>query len=380
MVVRWTHIPALGALALGACGGLETPDLSVGGVAGQVANASASGSFVYVLGAPDRYANLADDGSYEVAQVPVGPRQLVLVSFAEGIPRAELVPVEVRPGMWNRAPDRDAQAMSPAGRILASALPVGGCQATSARFTVEGTIYQDVGAGTVAVGDLPAGAWRLTTRLLGFLPRTDTVFVTAGGDSVAEEHLDVDDDDDGRGCLSTGCWAGLHCSPADGRCYACLGDSHCPSGATCDAGTLTCVSSGGGAYCDSATADSQCAGGVLVPPISGGVGYCSLACPGGQADCPSGWECRSSANGPRCEVLSTCFDTRFTFLEKSCCRSESCSSYLFGGICIKAPGYDFGYCSAPCATDQSCADVGLAGWTCAPRPGATALYCQRPAP
>ncbi len=62
--------------------------------------------------------------------------------------------------------------------------------------------------------------------------------------------------------------------------------------------THTCVASSGGTYCDSASAASQCASGVLVP-MSEEIGYCSLSCPGGQADCPSGWECRSSANGPR---------------------------------------------------------------------------------
>jgi Cys-rich repeat protein len=378
MVVRWTLIPALGAVAaLGACGGLETPDLTVGGVAGRVANASVSGGYVYVLGAPDRYATLAADGSYEVAQVPVGPRQLVVVSAAGGIARAELVPVEVSSGMLTLAPERDAETMSHAGRILAAALPVGGCQASSARFTVEGTIYKDVGAGTVVVGDLPAGAWSLITKLTGFLPRTDTVLVSAGGDSAAEEPLDIGGGDGDRGCLSTGCWTGLHCNSADGRCYACLDDSHCPSGATCDPGTRTCIaSSGGGVYCDSANTPSQCASGVLVP-ISGEVGYCSLSCPGGH-DCPSGSECRATTDGPRCEVPDNCVDTRLAF-GKSCFTSGYCSYDLFGGICLKAGG-ESGYCTAACASDQSCADAGLSGWTCRPRPGGTALdlYCQPP--
>lgn len=383
MVVRWTHIPALGALAaLVACGGLETPDLRVGGVAGHVANASASGGYVYVLGAPDRQATIAADGSYEVAQVPVGPRQLVVVSTAGGVARAELVPVEVRPGMRTQAPERDAEAMSQAGRILAAALPVGGCQASSARFTVEGTIHQDVGAGAVVLGDLPAGAWNLTTKLPNFLPRTDTVLMSAGSDSAAEENLDISLEDGERGCLSTGCWPGLHCNGADGRCYACLDDSHCQSGATCDLGTHTCVASSGGAYCDSANSASQCASGVLVP-IPGEVGYCSLSCPGGQADCPSGSECRASADGPRCEVPDDCVDTRLSF-GRGCFTSGYCSSdlsgALFGGICLKAGDESYGYCTAPCSSDQSCADAGLSGWTCRPRPGATALdlYCQPP--
>ena len=380
MVVRRAHIPAIGALAaLAACGGLENPDLAVGVVSGRVANAAASGGYVYVLGAPDRQAGLASDGSYTVSRVPVGAQQLVLVSAAGGVTRAELVPVEVVPGMRTQAPDRDAAAMSPAGRLLAAALPFGGSRASKARFTVDGTIYQDVGAGAVVVGDLPAGTWTLTTRLPGFRAKKSTVLVPAGGDSSTEEHLDIDDEDEERGCLSATCSSDLQCYGADGECYACLGDPDCQSGETCDPGTRTCVaSSGGGAYCDSASSASQCASGVMVP-TSTGLGYCSLSCPGGQSDCPSGWGCQASADGPRCQVLDKCVDVRATF-GSTCVNGDGCSENLFGGMCLKAEGADSGTCTAPCASDRSCTDAGLSGWTCLPRPGGTSLYCQPPSP
>lgn len=380
MVVRWAHIPALGALAsLCACGGLENPDLAVGVVSGRVANAAPSGGFVYVLGAPDRKALLAADGSYTVDRVPIGAQQLVVVSESGGVIRAELVPVNVAPGMRAQAPDRDAAAMSAAGRILAAALPVGGSLASKARFTVDGTIYQDLGAGSVVVGDLPAGAWTLTTRLAGFLPKKSTVVVSAGGDSSTEEHLDIDDGDEERGCLSATCPNGLQCDGDDGKCVACLADSDCTAGETCYQATHSCMaSSGGGGLCDSAASASQCAGNLLVPTEEG-PGYCSVPCPGGQSDCPSGWRCTASTDGPRCEVQEECVDVRASF-GSTCVTGGGCAEYLYGGICLKAAGAASGYCTASCASDASCSGAGLSGWTCLPGPGGTALYCQPPSP
>jgi hypothetical protein len=372
MAVR-AHIPAIGSLAalaaLAACGGLENPDLAVGAVSGRVANAAAAGGYVYVLGAPDRLGIISSDGSYAVERVPIGGQQLVVVASSGGVTKAELAPVTVSPGTISQAPERDAAAMSAAGRILAAARPDGYCSGSLARFTVEGTIHQAVAGEAVVLGDLPAGSWNLTTRLPGFLSVTRTVFVDAAIDTLADEELVVDDDDEERGCLSSACSGGLHCNPADGTCYPCLDDSQCGGDELCDPGSHNCVADGTGAgLCESATSADQCATGVLVP-VSGGPGYCSLDC-AAQSDCPAGWSCAGSPG--QCQVLQTCVATRAMF-GSACASSSTCQAALVGGKCYRSDDDEPGYCTASCTVDQQCILAGFG--TC--KSGSSGLsYCR----
>jgi hypothetical protein len=357
MGVRSGHI-AMGTLVLlGACGGLENPDLTVGAVSGHVGNAAASGGYVYVLNAPSQKAAIAADGSYTVGGVPVGSQQLVVVAASGGVARAELAPVDVSPGMLSQAPDRDAASMAPAGRIVVAARPDGYSRGSSARYTVNGTIHQNVPGSAAVLGDLPAGTWTLTTTLRGFHTRTNQVTVSAGADSPADESLDVDDDDDERGCLAATCSGDLHCNGSDGRCYACLDGSHCLASEHCDTASHTCVSDAPGAgLCEAATSADQCASAILVTPASG-PGYCSLACPGGHdSECPAGWSCVGSPG--QCQVVESCIATTATF-GSACAMTSTCAGALAAAKCLRPSEEEAGFCTAACTLDQQCMDAGF---------------------
>jgi hypothetical protein len=360
MRMRVGHIAAIGAAAaLAACGRLDTPELSTGAVSGQLFNAASPAlGYAYVLGAPDRRASLAADGRFTIERAPVGAQQVVLF---DGGSRAELLAVVVRPGSRTDL-DRDAEDMPLAGRISAAVRPASGALGTGARFTVLGTVHQElaaVGEGLV-IGPLPTGTFTLSAALTGFRPVPVPVAVAAGVAVGAEVTMDVDATGGAQmGCLATSCPNGLHCEPADGRCYACVVDADCGSGNRCDAPSHTCVEgvAGAGAFCASAADASFCAGGVLVP-VSGGLGYCSASC-AAPSDCPAGWECINlgAPAGLVCVVKQTCLDVVATY-GSACAHDDPCQLGLFGGKCLRVDDEQPGYCSAPCASDAACAASG----------------------
>jgi len=296
---------SLGLGTLGACsGGLENPDLTTGAVSGRVANAAPAGGYVYLLGAPALLAPIAADGSFGLGEVPVGAQELVVVAGYQGggvsVTKAALAPVTVRPGMRERL-SQDAAQMPAAGRVVAAVRPPAGAVATGAAFSAlrSNQIDKTGTAGGQVLGDLPAGAWQVTARLPGFRAAQPVSAVVPAGSSVQVEiALEVEAGDDLRGCLSTGCDNGLRCSPADGMCYPCLTGADCNAGDTCDPVSHTCSegTDGGGELCELADTDAKCPGGVRVP-LAGGLGYCSRACPGGDADCPANKICHLGAAG-----------------------------------------------------------------------------------
>jgi hypothetical protein len=249
MGVKRGNALAIGALSLwtglSGCGQLGVPDLQTGAVRGTVSNVSASVGYAYVLGAPQLKGGIAADGSYRIDHVPVGSVDVVVVAAAGGAMRAEVATVTVASETATRL-DRDASAMALAGRIVVAVKPAGGSLGDGARFTVTGTVHQNVaGPGAVLPG-LPAGSWTLSTTMPGFHSRSGAVDVAAGTDLFVDQTVDVDDADQRRGCLSSGCGNGLHCNASDGWCYACLADSDCGAGSHCDTGgSRTCVADAG---------------------------------------------------------------------------------------------------------------------------------------
>jgi hypothetical protein len=367
---------ALGAAALPACGELHVPDLSTGEIAGRLTGAQ-PGAYAYVLGAPDRLATVGPDGSFAIARAPAGPQQVVLF---DGATRAVLTAaVEVRGGDRTRLPERAADTLPLAGRIVAAARTAGGALPTGVRFTVEGTILRDVpasGSGAL-LGPLPAGDWRVTAALPGFRPLPLSVAVAAGLASGAEVELDVDERESPRGCQATTCPNGLHCDPADGRCKACVTSAHCGPDDACDPLSSTCVEGtlADGALCESSSGPGFCAAPSSPPgarvawvptPGTAVPGYCSVTC-AVRADCPAGWDCLAGA----CQVVRSCLATASAF-GSPCTRTTTCLADLAGGRCLRADDDSPGFCTAPCSDRAPCP----AGLACLPG-GPGADYCQR---
>jgi hypothetical protein len=367
----------LSFLAAAGCGRLSDPDLATGQVAGRIAGAQA-GAYAYVLGSPDRKAALAADGSFAIDRVAAGPQQIVLW---DGAAHAELARVEVSGGDRARLPDRVAAAMPLAGRIVAAVRPAGGASSAGVRFTVVGTDQRDVAGVPVGLGEgavlgpLPAGAWQVVAVLGGFKQLAPlAVSVSEGLSAPADLNLDVQDGGTPRGCQVTSCGNGLQCDPATGTCVACWQDGHCVGGNTCDLATHTCVEGlpGGGALCESAAAATYCARGRLVS-TGPGLGYCSQACTL-STECPAGWACA----GGVCAVASTCLAATATF-GVACAQNDACRDPrggLVGGTCVRSDDDHPGFCSAPCAGEQSCLDAGF-GHCLLRSPSSSARYCQR---
>jgi hypothetical protein len=342
-------LPALGLAALASCGRLEVPDLSAGEVSGRVLAAS-PGAYVYVLGS----------------------RKLVVI---DGATKAQFAgPVEVRPASRSRLDDVDAAVMPLAGQIVVTLIVPAGAGTAGALYTAElsdqrSVRGEQVGSGAGAVlGPLPAGRWSLTAVLGGHRQRSQlAVDVAAGLATQTEIDMDVEEQDQRRGCLATGCSSGLHCDPGDGHCRACLDDTHCDASDHCDTSSHTCEEAlpGTGGLCESAPSASYCVSGQWVPP-GAGPGYCSQAC-GGAADppCPAGWACSAGV----CQVKLSCLDWSAAF-GSACSRDSACQVSLYGGNCLRAGEDRPGYCSAPC--DPAAANC-PAGFAC--RSFSAANYC-----
>jgi len=265
--------------------------------------------------------------------------------------------------------------------VVAAVRPPAGAATQGAVFTVADTNQRDVPglAGGQVLGDLPAGTWEVTARLPGYRsPPSVAAAVAAGGSVQVEFGLEVEiEDEQHRGCLSTGCENGLHCSASDGQCHACLSVADCNPDDTCDPITHTCVegSEAGGELCETAESASKCPDAwVQTSPT---LGYCSRACPGGSnAECPAGWSCSTGL----CTVLQSCSATRAAF-GSPCAYDTTCHPLLAGDACVRGDEDHPGYCSAACTTTLDCTDAGLSdSWTCRPlpeRPPGSQGYCQR---
>jgi hypothetical protein len=190
-------------ILLAACGGLESPDLATGAVAGRV-DPAFPGARAYVLGQPEVRTELDAEGAFLLAPVPVGDAAVVVF---DGSTRAGLRAARVRGAevTWvGPAPAPLAGTDGAPGEPLplpgaSGALPLAGtiqARATASgapvagvRFTVEGTELVAVapGAGGDApLGPLPPGTFELVARAEGFAEARRTIEVRAG-ETVAVE-------------------------------------------------------------------------------------------------------------------------------------------------------------------------------------------------
>jgi len=359
------------AVALAACGGLESPDLGSGTVSGRLVNASA-GAYVYPRGRPDlKVSNEAGATSWRftVERVPVGTAALVVVDRPTGdLPRAQLLSVDVAGGQQNGAPDVDAAAMPLAGRVAATAHLEGGAMPAALRFTVEETDQVGVPANTTGAAELeplPPGTFDLAAEMNGFRRGRATITVVSG----TTPHvvwLEIDDADEAPGCAGAGdsCRNGLRCSQEDGACYECLENDDCSRGPGpgddrfCDPILHLCKQIGTpGDVCAACTADSECVEGVCV--LAGpATGYCSRGCAGG---CPAGFECDGQSD--RCVAMGGC-STYLAAFGSECLSDDVCQAELKDGVCEDAypdyPSPEAGYCTARCDSVDDCIVPGFA--------------------
>jgi hypothetical protein len=382
-MLRHVLAPAL-ALSLAACGGLLTPDLGSGELAGRVRNASAA-AYLYPYGRPELAVKPAADGSYVLARLPVEVRSLVVVDGAPGSWRAALVPVTVSSATHTVAPEVDAAAMPAAGRVGVVAQLDGGSESSTVRFTAVGTDRADVpaaAAGTATVLDpLPAGTFELVASARGFAPVRAAISVVAGATTAHDVHLRVDAGGQAPGCAAPGaaCRTGFVCDRATGGCHECLADLDCAGSTTGRTSCVNraCVATGpvvAPALCDACRADADCASGVCSAR-----GYCTRAC-AAAADCPAALVCASDGARAVCLAPEGCESAREKAREEfgsDCFYDRACSEELTGAVCVGArPAAEHpvpGYCTGRCdpARPDDCALT--PGYVCNP----ASRVCER---
>jgi hypothetical protein len=185
---------AVGLAVIG-CGGLETPDLSRGEIAGTVTGAAPAGGYVYVVGEPATLAVIRADGSFALPDVPAGAAKLVVY---DGADRAEVLQLEVR-GAERTEVRRQTNEMPKAGRIVADARCSDAAPSNGTEFELvypggEATRLRGTkrGDGPVVLFPVPKGEWTLKVRHEGYLDSERAILLDAGGDELLEVAMERD--------------------------------------------------------------------------------------------------------------------------------------------------------------------------------------------
>jgi hypothetical protein len=384
------------ALALWGCGGLSTPDLAHGNVAGRIVGAS-PGASVYPLGRPELEVAVGADGSFELAGLPTGNVTLVLY---DGLLRAEQSTVAVAGATrmsivryGELAPVPDDRKMALGALVVATVLPQGGGAPVAVGLSVKQTDRAGTAAsnGAIAFPPLPAGTFELTAAMPGYLAAQQPFTVVPGQTLGLELRLAVDPAEPKLGCAASGgqCRNGLKCDASDGLCYQCVVDDDCPNvsgGAACDQATRFCsVSASGttGAVCSICTSDSQCnaAGTFGYCEKPGGAsattpGFCtwSDAAPSG----PAGFQPKSDGGVARWVPPKGC-GAYFEEFGETCFDDHTCAEAdgIAGGFCLGADqkSGQAGTCTAACTADVDCI---VPGFACLPDPAHGGKACARP--
>ncbi len=398
-MVRRTGVPRLLALlaaaAAAGCGGVESPDLAHGAVAGTIVGAL-PGGYAYPLGRPDLQVAVASDGRFYIDDVPAGSGSILLFDGprTDGTRRAELVPIDVAGASvasivryGDAAPAGDTP-MALAGAVAATAIPGGGAALASPSFAVQGTPLSAVAGGNavaVSLGPLPAGTFQLSATMAGFATATVPAAVVPAATVGLAVPLDVAAGS-APGCAAAGglCRNGLLCDDGTGDCEACLADADCAAlgaGTVCDPASHFCApapTGTGAPVCSTCTLSAQCApsgtqAGFCEIAAGAASGYCTLAVQATTEDCPAGFDRLTDASGTRCVYAAGCGEY-FDAMGSGCWSDADCAAYtgLAAPHCLGADAAAAapGYCTAACASDASCV---VDGFTC----DLTAGYCVR---
>jgi hypothetical protein len=369
-----SSLALLVAALLAGCGGIDSADgvLSTGQVAGQLLNAK-PGAYVYPLGAPERKALVNADGSFQIDRVPLGTGQAQLVVYdggAIGVGRAELVPVAVQPAKRTRAPDKDATQMPVAGSIAVAVNCTGNQKADKAKYTVDGTEFEDHGGGDrVTLFPFPPGTYTVRASLPGLKGSPKQVLVAANATAVGEIDMDTDDAAAGKGCLSTACPGSLQCDDGDGRCYECTNRSSstaCPGGVQCKDHVCggTDGANDGRSACLPCAQDTECAptgAGRCIPASDGSGKVCSRAC-SIDTDCPLGLSCGTAPDSrtaciaaPSCASVIAIFGIPCVDDNAIDCPGLAVAdATCFGLVKQRSQVITPGYCTSRCLTSADC--------------------------
>jgi hypothetical protein len=209
-------VAAAASVFLSACGGLDTPDLTVGDVTGQLDGAVAPASDVadwnvHVVGKPEVFAKVDSNGRFTLTDVPAGPVKLVVFDGKQN-GRAEVVVVEVK-GAERNAFRRDSKDMPKAGRIRAAARCLDGRDndgteievedgATSQRTRIRRAKATSSEDEIVELYPVPKGTWKLTAKYQGggqeYGPTQEPVVAIEGSDDEPphDYELELEPEDD----------------------------------------------------------------------------------------------------------------------------------------------------------------------------------------
>ncbi|MBS2031864.1 MAG: hypothetical protein JST54_28465 [Deltaproteobacteria bacterium] len=343
-------------LALAGCvGGLNNKPLEQGSVSGQLVGAGSAQALVFISGHHELATTSAADGSFTIANVPLGPFQLVASASASA----------------GQGGGTMAAGGANVGALNLSAAPGfvinvrrAFANASGAQVSIVGTPLSGVTGddGVARLGALPVGCYELQVVLAS--GETDAhSSCSESSEAEHDDHFDFDSDggegdtDGGWDCRTgAGCNNGLHCDPNDGQCYACVQDQDCGGpGSVCH--EHQCVAQVQG--CATCAGDFDCGpGGRCVSAFSSMI--CEFAC---QQDADCGQPCgHPSDYGFRCTGgLCVPQDSEITSCEGGgglggqCQQDADCTmAGLVHGSCID------GICTVGCASPLDCP----VGWEC----------------
>ena len=347
---------ALLLLALAGCvGGLNNNPFESGSISGHLAGAGNAQALVFVAGHPNLSATSDANGAFTIANVPLGPFQIVASASAS----AAIVGGTMAAG----GVELGSLSLSPAPTFVID-VNRASSSASGAHVSIVDTPISVVTGddGVARLGALPAGCY--TVQVVLASGESDAhASCSASSETEHDDRFDFDavdggddDTDAGFNCENDGCDEGQHCDPGDGQCYACVQNADCGGpGSVCH--DHQCVAPVQG--CASCTGDFDCGqGGVCVSAF--GTTLCEFTCQQ-DADCGQscghasdyGFHCTAGLCVPQIDLLSSC--SGGGDLGGQCHSDGDCvSAGLLHGRCTN------GSCTVGCVTLLDCP----LGWQC----------------
>lgn len=332
-----TLVGLMAATLVAGCGSLDNNPLRTGIVRGRaVGTTVTSTSLALVQERTQLRTPLAEDGAFELREVPAGEIGLYVVASSDA---AALLKVKVPGG---QVLDLGDIQMGTAARITVQVSVEHGLSAAGALVTLEGTPFENVALGAgdqVVLAPVPAGCYEVEAVIPNVGSEDADVCVTAGQDRLVVIEVGPDGS---ASCGDLGCLEGLVCA-ADGRCVECNVTTDCASGLECQ-GNL-CV--GQLPACGVCTEDRHCGVSGECRSGSGGIRYCEYPCV--NATCPErGFACDADN---RCVPAPSSFEgcDGMAQLDASCDGDQRCRDQgLVNGVCVELT------CTIPCGDDSQC--------------------------
>lgn len=252
-----------------ACGGFDNDPFRTSTVIGRVTgNLDTSRAQVFVLGSPELQTTFASDGSFELNDVPVGTRELILFGGSGGARREQVE------ALGGALVDLGTLELQTSGAVSVEVKAGYGLRVTGGTATLLGTPFVNVpldAQNRASFGHLPPGAYAVRVDLpgLGTHERTG-VQVTSGFAAHVEFEFEHGDPSVFDCNVTGGCLEGLLCQ-TDGLC-------------TPDSTRV----------CSACQEDTECGAFGACNSIGGGQKGCFFAC-GANNSCSAGYTCEPAA-------------------------------------------------------------------------------------